>query len=236
MLPSLPRQSNALVLFCSAAIAWLITLALFFVMSQLINSSEQQVVSQPALSKVDVSRLRMDEPKQQQRQLPEKVMPTVPDIPVAEQSPYSIQLAKEPKIDALLLSEPVLDLQEFTIEQQHWTAPSASGAGDGRADYIGQADTGRKEIVPIATRRPNIPKIAYDNRINGWVLLAYTVGNNGRIKNIRVLDAEPRGIFEANAVAAVSSWRYGEYKGEEKHISQRVDFEWSMYSYNMVYH
>lgn len=102
-------------------------------------------------------------------------------------------------------------------------------------DYIAEVDTGRKEIVPMATRRPNIPKIAYDNRINGWVLLAFTVGNDGKVKNVRVMDAEPRGIFEANAIAAVRGWIYNPYKGPERHISQRIEFDWTMYSYNMDY-
>jgi periplasmic protein TonB len=236
MWQSLPRPNKSLAWLASLLLAVLITQSLFYLMSRLINPSDQVLETPAPLYRVDVSQVRTPERKQQQSQLQEKTLPPVPDIPVAETSPYSLSIPKEVNTQSLLLTEPKLDAKEFSVEQQYWSAPVAGGAGQGQADYLGQADTGRKEIVPIATRRPNIPKVAYDNRINGWVLLAFTVTNDGKISNIRVLDAEPRGVFEANAVAAVKTWMYAAFKGPERHISQKITFEWNMYSYNMDYY
>ena len=93
------------------------------------------------------------------------------------------------------------------------------------------------EVVPIGTRKPNVPELAWKNKINGWVLVAFNVTPDGRTRNVRVLDANPRGVFEEKVIAAIEDWLYsvrfsGERKGEVV-LTQKVEVEWKDFHLNM---
>ena len=59
-----------------------------------------------------------------------------------------------------------------------------------------------------AGRDPVYPAVAVRERIEGFVELSYSVGPDGRVIDLRVVRAEPRGVFEQAAIQAVASWRY----------------------------
>ena len=117
----------------------------------------------------------------------------------------------------------------------------AEGQDHNSHDYIGRRAQTKQVVTPVSTRRPNIPQVAYDNQIDGWVMLAFNVNPDGRVSDIQIMDAYPRGVFEANAVEAISSWRYSPFTKKKKRgpepkpirLAQKIDFKWSMYSYNM---
>lgn len=213
----------------SLLLAVAVSLALFALMFQLINQDTAQVPQRQIAEKVDISRVKPETPEQKAQQQAEKTEPEM--APLSVEPPAATGISSDVSVDM-----PVDSIEwqndELAVEQKYWSQPAASGGG-GDGDYIGEMDTGTREVVPVSTSRPNIPKVAYDNRIDGWVLLAFTVSPEGKVSNIRVMDAEPRGVFEANAIAAVKGWIYQPFEGEPRHISQRIEFEWSMYPYNM---
>ncbi len=117
-----------------------------------------------------------------------------------------------------------------------WSAP-LSGAGAGAAGFAGgEANQGYIEVVPFSTGQPNIPEMAWRNKINGWVLVAFNVKRNGKTANVRVLDANPRGVFEEHVVWAVSQWRYS-VKGLDSDsgdviLTQKIELFWKDYPSN----
>lgn len=217
----------------SAVLALLVSLALFLLMEQLVNHERPVLAAREPAVRVDISRIKTPEQQPQQPQEPAPQQPAMEPLSASLPAASALAIPDTLSQTELAITTPQWNNSELAIEQKYWSPPVAGGGNGQAGDYLGEMDNGRKEIVPIATRRPNIPKVAYDNRINGWVLLAFTVANDGKVKNIRIMDAEPRGVFEANAIAAVRGWIYTPFKGEERHISQRIEFEWSMYSYNM---
>ena len=52
------------------------------------------------------------------------------------------------------------------------------------------------------------PTRALQSNIEGWVELSYTVGTDGNVSNIKLLNASPPRTFEASATRAVSRLRY----------------------------
>ena len=93
------------------------------------------------------------------------------------------------------------------------------------------------EVVPFNTRRPNVPDAAWQNKVDGWVLVAFSVTPEGRTKDIRVLDAKPRGVFEEKVIAAVEDWTYrvsfyGQVSGQLV-LTQKVEVQWKDYPQNM---
>ncbi len=139
------------------------------------------------------------------------------------------QTAMELSIESQLLS-----VEALPVLQKNWVQPSQliSGAGSDGLDgqFKGPPKSIRK-ITPVSTRMPQIPKVAWDNKINGWVLLSFTVTSKGLVKDIRILDASPRGVFEEYAVLAAKQWRYAHIKSD-RYVSQKIEFEWENYPYN----
>ncbi len=60
----------------------------------------------------------------------------------------------------------------------------------------------------IATRDPVYPAQALRNGTKGWVELAFTVTSNGSVRDIEIVAAEPRGVFDSAASDAVAAWRF----------------------------
>ncbi len=65
-----------------------------------------------------------------------------------------------------------------------------------------------QELVPHGTVQPEYPEIAAKRKIEGWVKVEFTVNEGGWVKDILVIDSQPRGIFEQATVEAVSNWKY----------------------------
>jgi protein TonB len=73
---------------------------------------------------------------------------------------------------------------------------------------------------------PNYPPRALAAGITGWVDVDFVVATDGSVRDVAVTAAEPRGIFDAAAVAAVTKWHFQSLAGidAERHTHVRVRF------------
>lgn len=78
-----------------------------------------------------------------------------------------------------------------------------SGLGSGFGDGLGGGD-----YLPIVQVPPVYPPSALQQRIEGWVLVEFTIGTEGQVKNPRVVAAEPVNVFEQSALDAVQRFRF----------------------------
>jgi TonB family protein len=62
--------------------------------------------------------------------------------------------------------------------------------------------------VPQVRIEPEYPPQAKDRGIEGWVLFQFTVTREGRVKDVVILDSQPKGIWDRATSARVSNWRY----------------------------
>jgi protein TonB len=64
--------------------------------------------------------------------------------------------------------------------------------------------------APVATKReiPSYPKGAQKRGIEGWVLLEYTVDENGNVVSPRVIESSPPGVFDSAALQALTAWKF----------------------------
>jgi protein TonB len=76
--------------------------------------------------------------------------------------------------------------------------------------------------VPLSTARPQMPDWACKQKIRGWVEVVFTVMPNGRVRDVRLVDADPKGVFEAAAVESISNWIY-DSGGSAREVKQRVE-------------
>lgn len=218
------------------SVSMLITLVIFLFMRNLIHADNDAVETVELAAFVGLYR---PPPK------PKTVEPEPEPEPLTEAK-------EEPKMETLQANsvEPVtqldqvmpsVDMGSLSINvgsaEGQWAMP-LSGQGLGLLED-GKDSQGYVEISPYTTRRPNIPKLAWDNKLNGWVLVAFTVDKSGYTRNIRMLDANPKGIFEEEVKRAVALWRYDvsaikNYSGDRV-LTQKVSLYWKHYPENVAY-
>lgn len=74
--------------------------------------------------------------------------------------------------------------------------------------------------TPIVRIAPRYPASAAQQGITGWVQLGYTIDSNGMVEQPKVLAAHPEGVFNEEALRAVSKWRYS-----PKHAGSSITVE-----------
>jgi len=82
------------------------------------------------------------------------------------------------------------------------------------------------ELSRLIAVDPKYPPSAASSGIEGFVEVSYTVTALGRVENAVVTAAEPPGVFEQTALAAISRWRYSAEEGREvAPLKHRFDFK-----------
>jgi protein TonB len=215
--------------------AVLITLGIFLFMHSLIQRGKDEGV--PVMVFNDIEVVHRKPPETPPEETEAEVEPETTEEPSMEPLAVSVASPAAPVVSELA-EVPALDLMgEFSIATvgERWSAPL--GAGGVNVGIAGGDAQGYIEVVPFNTRRPNVPESAWQNKINGWVLVAFSVTSEGRTRDVRVLDASPRGVFEESVIAAVEDWTYqisfsDESRGEVI-LTQKVEVLWKNYPQNL---
>jgi TonB family protein len=64
------------------------------------------------------------------------------------------------------------------------------------------------ELTLVKSVKPVYPARAERAKTEGWVELDFTVTEDGDVKSVTVRAANPAGVFDSAAIAALSQWRY----------------------------
>jgi TonB family protein len=88
------------------------------------------------------------------------------------------------------------------------------------------AAPGDTEPTPLLAVEPQYPSSAASRRVDGFVDVTFTVTALGLVENASVAAAEPPGMFDQAALAAIARWRYGADEGRAPiTLSHRFDFK-----------
>jgi protein TonB len=212
--------------------ALIITLAVFVFMQSLITRGQNESVQVVTYQDVQIWQDEPEKPLEQEEPEPElREEPTLEPLDILTVSPPTPEPIAEMSIATLDLG--VGDINVGAVGAR-WSAP----LGAGKVEVSGGQDAqGFIEVVPYDTRRPNVPEVAWQNKIDGWVLVAFSVTRQGKTRNARVLDARPRGVFEEKVLAAVADWSYrikvtGGAKGTVV-LTQKVEVQWKNFPHNL---
>lgn len=71
----------------------------------------------------------------------------------------------------------------------------------GRPPEIGQD----RDVIPLVRVPPDYPP---GLNTEGWVKVQYSITETGSVRDAFVVDASPKGVFDAAALKAITRWRY----------------------------
>lgn len=77
-----------------------------------------------------------------------------------------------------------------------------------------------EDARPIVRVNPKYPMDAANKGIEGWVVLVFDISAIGEVINVKVLDSEPRRIFDQAAKQALKKWKYRAKSVDGEHVSQ----------------
>lgn len=102
--------------------------------------------------------------------------------------------------------------------------PPGTGGGSGHGGRSQAAPDlgGGLGLSPIVRIPPTYPVEARRRKIEGWVRVEMTVLENGSVADVKVKSAEPAGVFEQAAVAAISQWKFSPAMENGKPVRRRA--------------
>jgi TonB family protein len=117
-------------------------------------------------------------------------------------------------------TNPRIMVQSCQVCRENTGAPSAAAPGAASPDAQGDG-----KLQPMIAGVPEYPAAARERGAQGHVDVEFTVNAEGAVENPRVTAAEPRGVFDQAALAAIARWRYPREEGREPlTLQERVDF------------
>jgi protein TonB len=65
-----------------------------------------------------------------------------------------------------------------------------------------------RDVIPLVRINPDYPPRALARGLEGWVQVQFTITPTGTVTDAKVVNAEPKNIFDDAALKAISRWRY----------------------------
>jgi protein TonB len=190
-------------------VAAVVTLSLFFLMQSLIQSGGSALTDAPKGSVLDFVRVKKEEALQKKDRKPQK--PPKPKEPPPDMAPPQMD-APTPESATAGMNFGADVAADISLE-----GGLALASGDG-------------EFLPIVRVAAVYPRRALQRGIEGYVDVEFTVSKLGTVKDPKVIQATPEGIFDQAALDATLKYKYKPrvVNGEPMEVSGvevRVKFE-----------
>ncbi len=210
MRPRLARFSLSFIAACVMA------LLLFALMLSMVNPPRDALQDDPVAianfirmdgrNEDSATRSRQQAPQPPQPKTPQPPTPPTPNMATPDASLPKLDLDL-PAIDSgiSVATAPAPSLSGLTAAQ---SAPAAPAPASAAVEAAGQSGGPEQEVMPLNDVRPEYPYRARQQGIEGHIKLAFTINPQGRVENIRVLEASPRNVFDREARRAAARWRF----------------------------
>ncbi|MDL3986746.1 energy transducer TonB [Shewanella xiamenensis] len=159
----------------------LITLGLFVFMAQLIHNPQPlsgQTSDAPQINILMSERTPIP-PKESRQPEPPKPIPTRERVTTPGESAEVVEFSPQ-------TFTPEMPIQTTFFNQSTITA----------------------EALPVVQESPRYPIEAAQNGKEGYVVVGFDITADGTVSNVRVLDANPKRVFDKAALSAVQNWKY----------------------------
>lgn len=191
-----------------------IALLLFWLMHSLISGSRDLNRDRDQALRLDFIQVDQDE----MERIKERKPPPEPEPP-----------KKPPPPKKITVSDP--DRPQQNIPQVNMPKISLGAAG-GDGPYLGNWSAGdpaaEGDVIPIVRIEPQFPREALLEGISGYVVVEFTIEADGSVSDPKVVESEPRRMFDRNAVRAIYKWKFKpriiDGKPVARRATQRLEF------------
>ncbi|EJS2611554.1 energy transducer TonB [Vibrio alginolyticus] len=169
----------------------LISVSLFSFMAWMVDKGNQRAPEASEAVRFDMVMVE-NEADVQRRQR------SVPEQPEPPQAPEPMDLSQaDTQMEPMSQMAPVSALGLNTaLEGIAISAPNLKGT------------MGNQQALPLYRVDPRYPSKALKRRVEGYVIMRFTIDATGRPKDIEVIEAEPERMFEREAIRALKKWKY----------------------------
>lgn len=212
----------------SFAGAVIVALGLFALMVVLVMPPRDDSDPVEELARVSfvrsVSDTTSDSRQRQQRQMPDEPQP--PELTPQPPQPPQPQINTEINLDIeipsvttdMSISVPTLTgLTAAPVQSAPAPAPEPAPA-----PAMDSAPSLSEEVTPLVDVPPNYPQRALSAGIEGEVTLRFTITAEGRVEDLEVTHAEPKGVFEREARRAAARWRFAPRRENGQSVARQA--------------
>ncbi len=208
----------------SALMAVALNLLLFLLMPQLMHKTPSAPAIDKMIPRVHITRVKEREPEKRKRE----VKPPKPPEPEPKAKPRSAPKKKVAhKLTMPFEINPRLPSGPSTLDLPPMETGRALPAGNTPEIFSeGKLDAPLTVLVRIP---PTYPLRARRSGIEGSVKVSFVVNKSGNVKDVKIIEADPDGVFEKSVRQCVSGWRFepGTIEGVpvKTRVSTTIQFE-----------
>ena len=167
-----------------------------------INKSEDYSV-------VDFVRLK----RESETRLKKRVIPKKPPLPKEPPPPPELNVAQENKVAMPNLKMDMPRITHSGVAGGPFMGGMGSGSGMAQGDG---------ELIALVKIAPRYPRKAAMAKKEGWVKVEFTVTELGTVRDAKVVDADPRRLFDRAAKQAILTWKFKPRIVDGKAVSRRA--------------
>lgn len=174
-----------------------LVIGLFSSMAWMVSSGKQRVASDNTSLSFNMFMIEQEtEVARRQRSVPPP--PEAPQPPEPETPKMS---TTRMQVSAASVDTPKVEMN-FSVSGLAISVPAVASVP---SQTVSNAD---KQLMPLSRVEAVYPAKAKKRRIEGYVVLKFDIDEQGRTKNIEVVEAQPERFFERSAIDAIKRWRY----------------------------
>jgi len=188
------------------ALAALLTVALSWLMHFMIHGVGRKAEKGEQLQAIDFVRLRKDSDLTER----ERRKPPPPPPPKTPPPPPQMKIASE----QVQQSPTPFNIPNLGLAPGIGGGPFLGAIGGGSMG-------GDSDIIPLVRISPQYPRQAALDRIEGTVTMEFIVNADGTVRNVRIVSANPPGVFEQAAITAALKWKFKPKVVDGKPVEQK---------------
>ncbi len=190
--------------------------------STLPAQTQRQLLHKLTSNKLKSKSASIPVPNKRQKTKKPIVKPNPSTVPETENSPVTNPLldATMPTMALTPLSNgnSSASLANNSPTANKGTNDSGSRSGDGASGTV----VSSKSLVVLSRILPRYPLIAESRGIEGWVRIEVIVATDGTVSRARVVDANPKHLFDQSALDAIRRWIFKPAFKDGHAVAQRA--------------
>ncbi|OLQ72271.1 energy transducer TonB [Photobacterium proteolyticum] len=188
-------------LLIALPVALAMALGLFTFMAWMVDNGHRRAPEEKQLIAFDM--VMVEQEREAQRR--QRVAPEKPDTP--EPPPEAVPTASQTTATTVAPTMPSLAL-DTAVSGLAINVPTFSDFGS------------NQQAMPLYRVEPRYPARAMKRGAEGYVVISFTIDPQGRPTDLKVQDAQPRRLFEKEAIRALRKWKYQPKIVDGKAIAQ----------------